>query len=263
MNTVTSVNNDIKFLAKSETRLKILNELNKNPNSIKGLVEKTKMKYSSVSLNVGKLEKNNYITKMKGMYYVNPMTKIYFKTLMDFKKSIEMINEYEALWNEHNLNNLSINSIKQITDLKKAKLIEATPIDIYKTHEIIKNQFENSKTVRAIFPYIHPEYHILIENILRKGGSIELIIPENIFKAFVLQINGPLRRQCMKTGQFKAYKFNNELNLYLTICDKTMSLGLFKNDGSFDQNRILVSNNAKSYKWADELYTHVKKQVMK
>ena len=40
-----------------------------------------------------------------------------------------------------------------------------------------------------------------------------------------------------------------------------MSLGLFKTDGSFDQNRILVSNNDSSSKWALELFEHVKKQV--
>ena len=33
----------------------------------------------------------------------------------------------------------------------------------------------------------------------------------------------------------------DDLNLYLTVCDNSMSLGLFKNDGSFDQNRILIS----------------------
>ena len=35
------INNDMKFLAKSEIRLKILSELNKNQDNVRGLVKKT------------------------------------------------------------------------------------------------------------------------------------------------------------------------------------------------------------------------------
>ena len=41
-----------------------------------------------------------------------------------------------------------------------------------------------------------------------------------------------------------------------------MSLGLFKNDGSFDQNRILISKDEKSYEWAKELFEYVKDRVI-
>ena len=63
MNIHNDINRNIKFLAKSEIRLKILNELHKKPNNVQGLVKKTKITYSSVSSNIMKLEKNNYITK--------------------------------------------------------------------------------------------------------------------------------------------------------------------------------------------------------
>lgn len=55
MDSTNEINNDIKFLAKSEIRLKILSELYKNPNNVKGIVKKTKITYSSVSSNLGKL----------------------------------------------------------------------------------------------------------------------------------------------------------------------------------------------------------------
>lgn len=42
-----------------------------------------------------------------------------------------------------------------------------------------------------------------------------------------------------------------------------MSLGLFKNDGSFDQNRILISDNQKSHKWAENLFENIKSDVIK
>ncbi|MBQ2831487.1 winged helix-turn-helix domain-containing protein [Methanobrevibacter sp.] len=256
------IDNEIRFLAQSEIRLKILSELNKRPNNVRGLVKTTKITYSSVSSNITKLEENNYITKVGTKYHVDPMAKIYFKTLMDFKKSIEIINNYDSFWDKHDLKLMSIDSIRNINDLKNSQLIETTPLDIYKTHNTIKHQLMNSKRVKAIFPYLHPEYPKLIEKILKNGGSVELIIPKEIVKAILLPMNEKLKKDATNNGKLKICSVTTDLNLYLTICDNKMSLGLFKNDGSFDQNRILISDDKKSCKWAKELFKHVKNTVI-
>ncbi len=256
------INNDIKFLAKSEIRLKILSELNDNPDNVRGIVKRTKLAYSTVSSNISKLEEKKYIKKVKKRYYINPMAKIYFNTLMEFKNSVDIINNFNAFWYMHNLNQLSIEAMQNITDLKDSKLIETTPLDIYKTHNTIKKQLIESEDVKAIFPYLHPEYPELIEKILEKGGSIELIVPKNILKALMNPVNEQLRKDALKNGKLKLHSVSNNIYLYLTICDDKMSLGLFKNDDSFDQNRILISDDEKSCKWAEELFEHVKHVVI-
>lgn len=257
------INDDIKFFAKSEIRMKILSELNKQPDNIRGIVKKTNITYSSVSSNIGKLEKRNYITKTNKKYYIAPMTEVFFNSIMEFKHSVDLINTYDKFWDKHNLKQLSIESVKNITDLKDSELIETTPIDIFKTHNTIKEQIIESKNVKAIFPYLHPEYPKLIERVLNNQGSVELILHQSIFKELILNINKKTRKKAIRNKKFRVYKFKEELNLYLTLCDENISLGLFKNDGSFDQNRILISNNPKSNVWASELFEHVKKQVEK
>lgn len=163
------IDKDIKFLVKSEIRLKILSELNKNPDNIRGIVKKTNITYSSVSSNIGKLERGNYITKTNKKYRINPTTEVYFNSLMEFKQSVDLINSYDEFWDKHNLNQLSIESVRNISYLKDSKMIETTPIDIFKTHNAIKEQIIESKNVKAIFPYLHPEYPKLIENVLNIG----------------------------------------------------------------------------------------------
>ncbi len=262
MDMTKDINNDIKFFAKSEIRLKILSELNKQPNNIRGIVKKTKITYSSVSSNIGKLEKRNYITKANKKYHVNPMTEVYFKSLMDFKQSVDLINDYEAFWDKHDLKQLSIQSVKNITYLKDSEMIETTPTDIFKTHNAIKEQLMQSDNVKAIFPYLHPEYPKLIEGILNNHGSVELIIAGSIYKELLSRIDRKTRQNARKNGKLRVHEFNDKLNLYLTICDKNISLGLFRIDGSFDQNRILISDNEKSRLWAREVFEHIKRQVI-
>ena len=70
-------------------------------------------------------------------------------------------------------------------------------------------------------------------------------------------------KKASKTRKLKIYPANNDLKVYLTICDESMSLGLFKDDGSFDQNRILISENEKPQKWAGNLFETIKCDVIK
>lgn len=263
MNFQNEISNDIKFLAKSEIRLKILSELHDRPNNIRGLVKKTKITYSSVSSNISKLEQNDHIKKVNKKYHINPMSEIYFKTLMDFKNSVDLIRDYDGFWDKHNLNQLSMDSLRNITDLKDSTLIETTPLDIYKTHNTVKNQLIESKSLKAIFPYLHPDYPQLIENILKNDGYVELIIPKSIYQAIISQIDLKTRQNASRTKKLNIYPVENDLKIYLTISDDNMSLGLFKNDDSFDQNRILICETEKSQKWAENLFETIKGEVIK
>ena len=52
MHVDNEINNEIRFLAQSEIRMKILSELYKHPDDVRGLVKKTNITYSSVSSNI-------------------------------------------------------------------------------------------------------------------------------------------------------------------------------------------------------------------
>ena len=116
MNFHNEINNDIKFLAKSEIRLKILSELYNHPNSVRGIVNKTDITYSSVSSNLIKLEDRQFVKRVDNNYHLKPITKMYLKSLMEFRNSINMIKDYNDFWDKHDLNQMDIESIKNIND---------------------------------------------------------------------------------------------------------------------------------------------------
>ena len=254
--------NDMMFILKSEIRLKILTELKDKPQTIRQIVDNTKMAYSSVSNNLNKLEYKNHVEKENRVYTITPMTKIYFNQLMDFKKSIDVVENFDSLWYKHNIKYINNELIENITQLYDSKLIETNPIDIYKTHDNIIKQLKVSKNIKGILPYIHPDYPQLIENIMKNNGNVELIMEKNIFRGLISQINPQLKNKCIKNGSLKIHLLKENLDIYLLICDETMNLGLFKNDGSYDQNRILNSNTHDSLIWAKSLFENIKSSVI-
>ncbi len=256
------IDRNIFFILKSEIRLNILSELNKEPQSIGDIVNKTKMAYSSVSSNMHRLEYYNHVKRVDKKYEINPMTRIFINQIIEFKKSIDVVKNFDTFWYKHDIKYISSESIEDITYLYESKLIETNPVDIYKTHDIIKNQLKQATNIKAVFPYIHPEYPQLIENILKNNGHIELIMNKTIYQGIIYKIDEKLRRDNIKEGNLKITLLNNDLEIYLLICDDTMNLGLFKNDGSYDQNRILNSTSKESIKWANRLFETIKEGVI-
>ena len=256
------IKNDVMFLVKSEIRLRILTELNTKPQTIKEIVDKTKMAYSSVSNNLNKLEHKNHVIKENRIYTITPMTKLYFNQLMDFKKSIDVIENFDSLWYKHDISHINTELIENITELYKSKLIESSPIDIYKTHDNIKKQLESSHDIKGVVPYLHPDYPLLIENILKNNGKIELIMEKDIYRGLISQINSDLKNKSIRNGSLNVHILKDNLDIYLLICDNSMNLGLFKNDGSYDQNRILNSDDPDSLKWANTLFENIKAKVI-
>ena len=48
-----------------------------------------------------------------------------------------------------------------------------------------------------------------------------------------------------------------EINSLLLLCtDKKMILGFFKDDGTFDQNRLFVSTQDNCIRWANDLFNY-------
>ena len=72
----------------------------------------------------------------------------------------------------------------------------------------------------------------------------------------------------LKLNKYKWYIFNFKIdffdfNEFLLLCtDKNMILGFFKDDGTYDQNRLLTSSNDECIKWANDLFENFKKENM-
>ena len=255
------IKDELLFLSKSEIRLKILECIKKTPFSVKEIVKLTGLSYSSVSSNVNKLEQNMNIFKIDNRYEMNPITEIYLNNLLEFNSTLKLINKFKEFWNLHNINEIDEKELENITDLKNSKLIKSTPSDIYRTHNTIKSFLLNSYHIRAIFPFLHPDYPKILENQLLKEGKVEIIVPEEIYKDLILKIDPKVRKRSLNNGKLIVHTTEKPIDLYLTVCERRITLGLFKNDGSFDQNRILISRDKKAHEWSENLFNEIKSQI--
>jgi predicted transcriptional regulator len=78
-------------------------------------------------------------------------------------------------------------------------------------------------------------------------GDVEIYVPQNLLNSFE-----------RKSG-IETLKPFDELNSFLLIItDNVMILGLFMDNGYFDQTRILTSSHEDPIVWANNLYENLK-----
>lgn len=199
-----TIEEEMKFFTKSGIRLKILTCLNKYPYSIKEIVNSTGLTYSSVSSNIGKLQNKGHVYKENNKFKIQPVSKIYLKNVLEFNKAIQIISNFDKFWNKHNINFINKSLLKNITELYNSKIVESTSIDIYKTHNIIKERLMSSKNVKAIFPYLHPDYPLIIENLIFKNSKAELTVNKDIYQEL---FNGIDKKNMKKLIKIKKLKY--------------------------------------------------------
>ena len=154
----------------------------------------------------------------------------------------------------HEINSLSMNNLNKLYSLEGSKLIKCNSTDIYKTHKEFKRIFKDSKHLKVIFPYWHPEYPKLIRRLILKGVDVELIVPKNILDNFVKDIGKDVVKTGMDQGNFAMKYLDEHIRIALAISNKFISIGLFKIDGTYDQNRLLLSDKEKAINWGLNVY---------
>jgi len=153
------INEKMIFITNSKIRLKILTVLFEEDLTMKEINKETSLSYSSISTNIGKLEKEGYVFRENSNYYLSNEIRLYLINLLDFNDSLLLvINNFFDFFLYHNINNLNLHSIEDLYLLKNAKLIENDGYDVYKTYNTIKNIIINGEKEVVKFWWVFEKF---------------------------------------------------------------------------------------------------------
>lgn len=250
------VKDEIKFITNSKLRLKILTILFESPSTMKEIHSKTSLSYSSISSNLFKLELKELVYRFSNKYFLNNIIKLYLMNLLDFNKFLLLLNDFADFFIDHNIKTISLKSISNLYLLEGSQLIESNGYDIYKTYNIIQKILKEGNYVKIILPFIYSNFIEFLSKSKKYDIKFEIIVSKNIFKNLKKEI---INR---KISNVKLIESKRDIYLSLFISDNKMALGLYKNDNLYDSNRLLFSNSKNSLIWAENLYNHLKNEII-
>ena len=247
LKTYESISKDVKHITNSLSRLKIISTLYDGPKSMKVLTEDTGLSYSSVSSTMHKLELEEVVYRQSSKYHLTNSMKMQIENVLELNITMDVLNKFFNILDKHLVNMIPNQSIAEIYLMGQANLIESGDIDAYRTYNYIENALVEADSVKCILPFYYENFNNQLNNMVGSGKCVEMMVSRDILHIFE-----------EKSEIKNLASFKKEDNFLLIVTDKVMILGLFKEDGNFDQNRLLTSKNSNSLKWANNLFKNFK-----
>lgn len=242
-----SISEEIKYMANSLVRLKILATLYNHPSNMKDLNQNTGLIYSSISSNMHKLELEEHVFRESNKYHLSNSTRLKIEQILELGYLITLLNEFFNILDKHLVTMIPNQSIAELYLLGKANLMESDAVDVYRMYNFMETALNSAEEVKCILPFYYENFNDILNGLVENNKKVEVMIPENIFNIFQ-----------KKSKVNDVSSFDGENVFLLIVTDQLMILGLFKDDGFFDQNRLLTSKNSDSIRWANNLYENFK-----
>ena len=252
------ISKDIKFLPKSLIRLTILKKLYESPMNMKEINQETNINYSAIYNTLHLVKMSVHVYRKKNNYQLSNSMRIYVSNILKLAELTILLDEISEITQNHIVNSLPLESIYELNNLNGIDLIESDGLNVYKTYELIEKAIMKSEHVNAILPFSYCDINDSFNEVLKKDKKIRLISPLEIKDILFKHLNISDDNLEINFFDFKETDY-----LLLISTDKKMMLGFFKDDGAYDQNRLLTSTDDKCISWANELFENFKKENIK
>ncbi|WP_405307234.1 helix-turn-helix transcriptional regulator [Methanobrevibacter sp.] len=243
------VSEDVKFAANSIIRLRILAALFEKPQNMKGLTDLTKLSYSSISSTIHGLELEEFVYRESNKYYLSNSLKMIMVHVLELKDVVNLLNRFFNMFEGHVVRVIPNKSVVELNMICNSDLLESGGIDAYKIYNFIEDALIDANKVRCILPFYHLDLNKQLNCLVNKDKYVEIIVSHEIFEIY---------EERSESKYLSSFKGKN--NFLLIVTDKMMILGLFKENGHFDQNRLLTSKNSDAIRWANNLFKNFKKK---
>lgn len=240
---------EVKFSANSFVRLKILATLFEKPQNMKEMTGNTSLSYSSISSNIHDLELKHMVYRENNRYYLTNSANVKIQNILELKRVFCLLNEFFNILDGHIVDVIPNESVAELYLLGKANLMESSGVDAYRTYNFIEKCLLEAESVKCIMPFYQEQFFTVLNELICKNRDVEILVPKGDLEVFE-----------EKSGIEDLSPFDEVDSFLLIVTDNVMILGLFMENGFFDQNRLLTSKNEESIEWANRLFKNFKKR---
>jgi predicted transcriptional regulator len=193
----------------------------------------------------------------KRNYLLTNIGEIVMRKLEGTNKTINALSKNRQFWLEHDLSGFPVNLLDEVGCLEDAEVISSTPTDLFKIVSTFYMLLGNAKEVRGVSPIFMEGLTTNFVNFVDKGVDIELVMTPQVLDAVLKGLELAELKEALKdalSGNLKLYTTECQPAAAFTVTDYFLQLGFFRQDGSYDWSKELVSYNEDALTWGRKLF---------
>ena len=255
---MSKIEETIKILLFSNKRKDLLLMLKDGARSIDELRDELEISMPNLIPHLKILENAKLIWRKKKNVHLTERGLLCVEALINFLNSIEIINNYEEFWKNHDINGIPEPFLMKIHELGNCEILEYSSASVYEPFRKFSKYLLGIKELKRVSPVFHPQCYQIFTDMVRKGKKVQIILPEEV----ISEIRGGNRKIierfiAQKNAQLMICRY--PVRVGLTLTETFLSLGLFLRDGHFDVYRELLSFDESAIKWGRDLFEFYRK----
>lgn len=254
----------MKYIVSSSVRSQILVCLSQGPKTMTELRSETGQTSSALSHNLSNLEKKKITTKNGERYFLTSLGEIITVNLLENIKTTTAISKFKKLWSNHDLSSIPPHLLKRIGNLHNSTLIESESRELFKIYNTYEKILNESKYIKGISPIFRCNYIDIYQKVIEKGTKVELILTQDIANHTLESVSNTemeFLKNSISQDMIKIWVIP-EIKVAFTVTDKYLSLGLFLEDGTYDNSKDLISDDYDAVNWGNQLFEYHKNQAI-
>ena len=249
------VSEDLRFLIKSDVRVKILISLSEGAKNIAQLKKELNRSSSTILHGIYQLESKDIITRKSGQYSLTKTGEIYSYKLLDMVKSIHTLEKCKNIFLNHDIDCIPTELLKDLGYLEDSQLIKSITTDIMRPHQVLYDHISGCKNVKHLSSILYaPNIRILFSNIDER--EVHLLLTREILDKVVEEVNYEFIEKYISQGNLKLGVINDNSKISFTLGDNFISLGLYSQSGEYDLNNLLMSESKDAISWGKRLFNY-------
>ena len=256
------IRNTLHLAACSDLRRSILIALKNGKKPLRELRDPLGVSSTTAIHALRELEKDNLVFQAEDRgYALTKIGEVMVLKLVDFIDAIEVLKKHEDFWLEHDLSGIPLHLLDKIGALSNSSLLSNTTADIFKSHTTLLQILETANEVKGIYPVFHLDYLKIFEELVkRRRIDVELIVTNEVLENIVgLMETEEDFKSFLQEPNLSLFAMNEDIKLALTLTDSIFYLGFFADNGVYDRNSALISDDEKALSWGRELHEHYRK----
>ena len=252
---------NIKYILTSTMRSKLLLIMYDGPKNLEELRNELKKPSATILHGLKELENINLIKKVQKQYQLTSSGYLLATNMVKLIENWASINNDVSFWNNHTLEDIPEEFLKNMHLLKDVTYVKSTTSDLSNAFNKYIQLISNSEELKIIMPIYSENHFKHIIELLNNNQLkyLELIISNDILNS--VKSNDSFEKSLLKNKKVKIICIKKNLKLFLTYSKEFMSLTLFFKDGHYDDSQIMIGKSKKSRKWGENIINYYEREV--
>ncbi|MDP1552703.1 MAG: DUF1724 domain-containing protein [Methanobacteriaceae archaeon] len=251
-----NVQEDLKFMVKSNIRLQIMLCLADGPKTSKEIKNYHGLSFPAIFSNMKRLMEEDLVQKVDGTFVLSSFGRIKLYSIFDFYSAIKVSNNFPDLFLNHDIGGVPDFLMEEIGVFFDSNMVESSRADIYKIHNNFKILLKDSNEIFGVSPISHPDYMDIFQDLLSNDVKACLVLTDDIIKKTLDTVGFKNMMGLMENKNLKIRRYPGDLNIAFTVTNNFMSLGFFGDDGVYDQSKDLISKKWAAIEWTKKLFDY-------